>query len=48
MKSVCSNDDDFKFNSERLIALLSEIGITTCQNRDFFDPSQRENILFAI
>ena len=48
MKPACASEEDYKFNCDRLIALLSEIGITTCQTRDFFDPSQRENILFCI
>lgn len=49
MKKSCYNEDDFKYNSDKLFQILDEIGIVTHFNRkDLIYCNARENIIFGL
>ncbi|EWS70940.1 flagellar associated protein, putative (macronuclear) [Tetrahymena thermophila SB210] len=49
MKMVCSNEQDFKYNGERIVEAMKEIGINShLQPQDFQKVSMREMILFNL
>lgn len=49
LKIVCQNEDDVRYNADKIIAAMNEIRLQThCISKDFYYPSQREIILFLM